>query len=437
MKAEQECQLRLQRAFGEQTPIVLYKTGEEVLAPVLNMEEGVCRISSEEAALTEIRTFQEARRGEYILCWQATDRDDGGVLWEILTNREFLPNRVFVWGGTILNPDPVLPMDRKCDESLAKLWRRFLDLKDWTIVFSECEDGTLIEITRAQSRAKKIISMVSWRRPQYTRKVLEALEKCTGIEEFQILLHIDGGYPDRVSEMIEGMKNLNLDIVLNRHFKNIGCAANTYSALSHAFSKQRSGWVIHLEDDTLPSKDFLSFMEQCLDHYRDDENLFSVSGYHRVSGEEKEGITDEAMQTRAREIDFRMNFSCWGWGTWERVWSEVRSNWFGYKWRKIRALIFQMLTFQHRHHFRGKLFRNCVHSNWRGSWAHPMNAYWRGNRCEVAPRISRVQNIGIEDGTWATTPEFHKNRQETHVWMESSTSDFPIDLKLRRFTPPQ
>ena len=44
----------------------------------------------------------------------------------------------------------------------------------------------------------------------------------------------------------------------------------------------------------------------------------------------------------------------------------------------------------------------CIRKDPKGSWAWPMNKHWRKDRLEIAPDESLVQNIGMEEGMFAT-----------------------------------
>jgi hypothetical protein len=46
-------------------------------------------------------------------------------------------------------------------------------------------------------------------------------------------------------------------------------------------------------------------------------------------------------------------------------------------------------------------YRECIEKDPKGSWAFPMNLHWRGQRFEIAPDESLVQNIGVAHSTFA------------------------------------
>jgi len=102
-------------------------------------------------------------------------------------------------------------------------------------------------------------------------------------------------------------------ITLNK--KKLGIARNTYQAWEHGFKK--ADFIVHLEDDTVPARDCLRYMEHYSKIYRDNPNVFSVSGYNRSS----------CKSYQYYQIAQRNPFTCWLVGLWKNRWEWVRNNW--------------------------------------------------------------------------------------------------------------
>jgi len=128
-----------------------------------------------------------------------------------------------------------------------------------------------------------IISMTSYRRPEHTRRVLEALSKCRRCDDMRVLLIVDGGEKSKQDEIC--------DVVSKFRFaesyylsENAGCAGATGISLERAFATGAE-FVIHLEDDTIPSEDFIEYMTWANERFKNDDRIFSVSGYtYRTDG---------------------------------------------------------------------------------------------------------------------------------------------------------
>jgi len=266
-------------------------------------------------------------------------------------------------------------------------------------------------------KKKTIITMTAWRRPQYLAQVIESLKLCKTIDNYQIYLSIDGGYLEKQQEMAATVKNSNLNIRLWLQKRNWGCAKNTWKVIETAF-RDGAEQIIHLEEDTLVAKDFLLYMEAALDHYKNNTKVFNI-GAHTSSN--KVYKKDEW----ARKLEPHHYFSCWGWGTWKRVWDEVRNNWFGITWKsELKALYKDNTTIP-----QGDKFLTVVNKTDKGSWAWPMNMYHRKARYEVRPIVSRIKNIGQNDGLFAK-PEDWAKKNKNKVWMDSLNLAIPSDYQF-------
>ena len=74
------------------------------------------------------------------------------------------------------------------------------------------------------------------------------------------------------------------------------------------------GKAIVLEDDLLVSGDFLAFMNDCLDFYKDDPAVGAVTGFCPLQAMPADCTDDVFLVSRN---------SSQGWGTWTRVWNNV------------------------------------------------------------------------------------------------------------------
>lgn len=89
---------------------------------------------------------------------------------------------------------------------------------------------------------------------------------------------------------------------------NKGVANSVISGVGHALSRHDA--VIVIEDDCVPTVNFMRFMEQCLEKYREDERVWCVGGFNDPIEVERD-IYDVYGCGRT---------SSWGWGTWKDRW---------------------------------------------------------------------------------------------------------------------
>ncbi len=103
----------------------------------------------------------------------------------------------------------------------------------------------------------KIITLAAWRRPDYFSQVVKSLENAEGIDGYLVLVSLDGGYPERQTEMVAILRESKLDYQVFAHEENKGCAGNTGFILKKGFEMAER--VIHFEDDTILHPDCLRF----------------------------------------------------------------------------------------------------------------------------------------------------------------------------------
>ena len=204
------------------------------------------------------------------------------------------------------------------------------------------------------------VTLTLCRRPEYTRRTIAALKACTGINDYEV-----GVFVDRQCEatlaVVHDMIPASWHLVVSQG--RWGCNVAIRNALRWGFAL--SEFHVHLEDDTLPAKDFLSFCRwasQC----GVDPSVLSVTGYAR----------DNEPADVAHRRDW---FSCWGWGTWRDRWEQLDAVWA---------------------------------PDGPVAWDTNVHNRCRNGRVEIAPGLSRIQNIG-EHGGQHNSPAIWRDCQWT------------------------
>jgi hypothetical protein len=101
---------------------------------------------------------------------------------------------------------------------------------------------------------------------------------------------------------IRGFKSV---VVIERE-KNIGLANSIIAGVTETVNKY--GKIIVVEDDLVTSPYFLSYMNQGLDMYENDDKVASIHGYVYP------------IKETLPETFFIKGADCWGWATWKRAW---------------------------------------------------------------------------------------------------------------------
>lgn len=202
------------------------------------------------------------------------------------------------------------------------------------------------------------VTVSGYNRPAYLERTLAALAKCDGVRDCRVRVLLDPC--DETAEQTEIAARYGFPVSV--HASHVGCNTAIQQAFRFGFSEQLYDYHVHLEDDTVPTKDALRWFAWARDRYRDDPRVMNVSGYQRSSDGE------------GGHAAIRRWFTPWGWATW-------RDRWFGLDagWAKNDAI----------------------------SWDVVVNYLLRAGRYEAFPTVSRIQNIGAEKGTHVPNAEWH------------------------------
>lgn len=151
-----------------------------------------------------------------------------------------------------------------------------------------------------------------YNRLDHTRQTVEALQQNELALESSLIVFSDAAKTDAGKEKINEIRDYIRQIdgfksvtVVERE-KNLGLAKSIIDGVSTVVNTY--GRVIVLEDDLVTSPYFLTYMNEALEKYADDDRVISIHGYvYPVT---------EALP----EAFFLLGADCWGWATWRRGW---------------------------------------------------------------------------------------------------------------------
>lgn len=213
---------------------------------------------------------------------------------------------------------------------------------------------------------RMVIALTAWNRPEYTKKVLESLEKVRKPKPIYLVAYIEPGN-EEVQRLFDNV-GFECEVTVNKGRR--GSVDNTKAVMQRAF--ELSNRVVKLEDDTPLAYDALYYFSWGLKTYKDDTEIFSVCGYNR---------NENAVEESRHDKVFRFKwFTPWGWATWKNRWDRVVKNW------------------------------PKSDKGW-DKYLHHVNA-----QHEIRPVLSRVQNIGARDGNNCPGPQFHRTHHWTPEW---------------------
>lgn len=232
------------------------------------------------------------------------------------------------------------------------------------------------------------IALFAYNRYDHLRSVLEGLKVNTVMDTLYIFqdglkteAHRENW--ERTQKVIEEV-DWCTPIVISAE-RNQGLATSIVKGIHYVLNENDA--VIVLEDDCVPSPDFVNFMHQCFEKYERSEKVYQVNGY---------SWDVEFEGNDQNDAYFMGRMSSWGWGTWKNRWVK-----FSRDYEIIRRIQKNQQDSDYLQLWGGDLI-NYLIGNIKGtmdSWA----VFWAAKIIEekglcVGPYVSLIDNIGF-DGT--------------------------------------
>ena len=163
------------------------------------------------------------------------------------------------------------------------------------------------------------IILFVYNRPIHTLRTLEALAQNDLAQESELFIYSDASKKNSTNQEKEKVEQVRqvvkqqkwcLKVSIIEALVNKGLAKSISGGVTEVIKKY--GKVIVLEDDIVPNKGFLKYMNNALELYKNDEKVFGISG--------------GAFPTN-KEVNMNTFFlpimSSWGWATWQRAWQNI------------------------------------------------------------------------------------------------------------------
>jgi hypothetical protein len=150
-------------------------------------------------------------------------------------------------------------------------------------------------------------------RPDHTRRTLEALAANPLASDSTLFVYSDAASTPQQNLGVRAVRAILrqvtgfAEVSVIERTSNFGLARNIIEGVSEILHKHQR--VIVLEDDMVTSRWFLTYMNEALERYADDDRVVSIHGYVYPVSE----ILPETF--------FLPGADCWGWATWRRGWA--------------------------------------------------------------------------------------------------------------------
>jgi hypothetical protein len=174
------------------------------------------------------------------------------------------------------------------------------------------------------------ILIIGYNRPALLENLLSRIDSGTR----RIYVSIDAPRNTQDWELVDSSKNVaeafksrrdKGETLLNFRMENLGLSNAVVSAIDWAFETEEK--LIILEDDVLPSKDFLTYMDHYLDKYQNNFLVWQVGGHNANP------------RTTLSSNDYLSIFPMiWGWGTWRTRWKLYEQELFKFEGKLVANL---------------------------------------------------------------------------------------------------
>jgi hypothetical protein len=233
------------------------------------------------------------------------------------------------------------------------------------------------------------IALFVYNRPQHTERTLKFLKQNELAAESRLFIFSDGPKTDDDMDRVMLVRDLlktvdgfkSVEIIERK--ENMGLANSVIAGVSRLVKDYKQ--VIVFEDDLITSPYTLTYFNDGLNRYRNEERLMHIGAYMYPL---KDNILPESFLYRAA--------TSWGWATWERAWQHFEPN--------IDTLISQFdakkksdFSIEHTMNFWKQMldFKNGKNNSWAIRW---YASIFLKNGLTLNPAHSLVNNIG-HDGT--------------------------------------
>lgn len=238
------------------------------------------------------------------------------------------------------------------------------------------------------------VIIFAYNRPEHLKKCIEALASNRLAKETPLYIFSDGPKNENDKEKIESVRSYlgyinnsnmfkSLSIITSK--KNKGLSCSVIDGVTKVINKH--GVVIVVEDDALASRNFLEYMNKCLDIYQDKQYVGAIGGFTIPINFPRYFKDDVFLLHRG---------SSYAWATWADRW--VKVDWEVSDYKNFRYNYFKRRAFNKYAPDRAKMLDKQM-SGVIDSWAIRFSySMFQNKLMFVMPRLSKIKTIG-HDGS--------------------------------------
>ena len=260
------------------------------------------------------------------------------------------------------------------------------------------------------------IALFTYCRLDHTIRTVESLACNYLAQDSELIIFSDAAKSEaqinqvrEVREYIQKIEGFKSVTIVEREF-NLGLSRSIIDGVTTVVNKY--GRIIVLEDDMVTSQYFLTYMNEALEKYADDERVVSIHGYMYP------------VKQSLPEAFFLPGADCWGWATWKRGWTCFNSDGqFLLDELKRRKLV-HAFDYKGAYHFSKMLEGQIkgINDSWAVRWY--ASAFLAG-KLTLYPGRGLVHNIG-QDGSGThrgESEDFDANLSNTQISLTDINSE--------------
>jgi hypothetical protein len=162
------------------------------------------------------------------------------------------------------------------------------------------------------------IALFVYNRPEHTRRTVESLAQNELAPQSDLFVFADGAKNENARAAIQEVREYAQTIrgfrsvTIAERERNFGLADSVIGGVTQVCAQ--FGRAIVVEDDLLTAPNFLGFMNEALEHYKNEARIFSVSGFNFPIDSPEDYPYDAFCSYRS---------GSWGWGTWKDRWMQA------------------------------------------------------------------------------------------------------------------
>lgn len=267
-------------------------------------------------------------------------------------------------------------------------------------------------------------------RPIHTLNTLAALNLCSQADQTDLYIYSDCSRNERDADNVEKVRNIVDEFANNNNFRKVtirkaennkGLAKSVKEGVTEIIN--RYGTAIVVEDDLIVSKLFLEYMNCALEAYKDNNKVWSISGY---------SFEMDALNEYTHDVYVTGRGCSWGWSTWSDRWNRI--DWDVKDFNSFRFNLKKRISFAKWGRDLPLMLDSQVLrgiNSWAIIWCY--QAFKEGMNT-IYPKISMVQNTGVDGSGEHQSTEI--NKYSTHIDNRDSLEivfDYPdVDKNIQR-----